>query len=80
MKYMEVEQQCFADGTRRNGRRPSGRSVDSRRRPCFRVEFAYPKGSEKDERAVAKPNFEVGAYVFFWHYRATATIEEDDIG
>lgn len=47
------------DGTRRNGRRPSGRSVDSRRRPCFRVEFAYPKGSEKDERAVAKPNFEV---------------------
>ncbi|WKY04536.1 hypothetical protein Q1695_005502 [Nippostrongylus brasiliensis] len=47
------------DGNRRNGRRTNGRLTDSRRRPCFRVEFAYPKGSERDERAVAKPNFEV---------------------
>ncbi|KHJ76969.1 hypothetical protein OESDEN_23411 [Oesophagostomum dentatum] len=44
---------------RRNGRRIACKSVDARRRPCFRVEFAYPKGSERDERAVAKPNFEV---------------------
>nr|CDJ81817.1 Anti-proliferative protein domain containing protein [Haemonchus contortus] len=47
------------EGNRRNGRRPASRATDSRRRPCFRVEFAYPKGSERDERAVAKPNFEV---------------------
>ncbi|KJH52109.1 BTG family protein [Dictyocaulus viviparus] len=43
---------------RRNGRRIITRPIDVRRRPCFRVEFAYPKGSERDERAVAKPNFE----------------------
>ncbi|KIH57393.1 hypothetical protein ANCDUO_12416 [Ancylostoma duodenale] len=47
------------DMHRRNGRRVSCKSTDARRRPCFRVEFAYPKGSERDERAVAKPNFEV---------------------
>ncbi|KAK6017597.1 BTG family protein [Ostertagia ostertagi] len=50
---------CCSEGNRRNGRRHAGRATDSRRRPCFRVEFAYPKGSERDERAVAKPNFEV---------------------
>ncbi|EYB85664.1 hypothetical protein Y032_0294g1645 [Ancylostoma ceylanicum] len=48
-----------SDMHRRNGRRVSCKSTDARRRPCFRVEFAYPKGSERDERAVAKPNFEV---------------------
>ncbi|KHJ90726.1 hypothetical protein OESDEN_09424 [Oesophagostomum dentatum] len=50
---------CSLETHRRNGRRIACKSVDARRRPCFRVEFAYPKGSERDERAVAKPNFEV---------------------
>ncbi|KAK5970092.1 hypothetical protein GCK32_012683, partial [Trichostrongylus colubriformis] len=50
---------CCNEGNRRNSRRPGSRATDSRRRPSFRVEFAYPKGSERDERAVAKPNFEV---------------------
>ncbi|VDM65801.1 unnamed protein product [Strongylus vulgaris] len=49
----------FVETHRRNGRRITCKTADARRRPCFRVEFAYPKGSERDERAVAKPNFEV---------------------
>lgn len=68
---------------RRNGRRVACKSTDARRRPCFRVEFAYPKGSERDERAVAKPNFEVRMNIsvqlcFTWYNNDIAESKDID--